>query len=108
MVLTTVSVDVLITETEFEKKFTTYTFVPSGATANPCGLDPTGMSLMTVCVAVSTTETELECWFAIYARLLSGKKSTPHGPLPTVIVATTVSHKSVAMTETVLVAEFAT
>jgi hypothetical protein len=56
----TVLVAVLITETELDSEFATYTRAPSGVKATPMGLAPTPIVALTVFVAVSTTETELE------------------------------------------------
>jgi hypothetical protein len=56
----TVLVAVLITETELDWEFATYTRDPSGVNATPIGLAPTPIVAFTVLVAVSTTETELE------------------------------------------------
>jgi hypothetical protein len=39
--------------------------LPSGLTATPKGLRPTGIVAMTVSVAVSITDTVLEFWFVM-------------------------------------------
>jgi hypothetical protein len=56
----TVFVAVSITDTVFDPRLVMYTFLPSGGTATPPGLRPTGIVALTVFVAVSITCTVLE------------------------------------------------
>src|SRR5581483_7832679 len=101
MVVVTVLVAVLITDTVLAVKFATYTRVPSGVTAMPSGFAPTGTVATIVLVAVLITETLLLALplFATYTRVPSGLTATPRGPAPaareivvmTVLVATSIT-----------------
>jgi len=64
----TVFVEVLITDTEAESVFVTYTLLPSGLTHTPTGSDPTVMVDTTVFFAVLITLTVFPPVLAIYAK----------------------------------------
>src|SRR5579871_2224821 len=88
-VAVTVLVAVLMTEIFCDVRLAISTRLPSGVTAMPAGVMPTGMVAVTVFVAVLMTETLLDPWLTTYAVAPFGVIATCTGLVPTGIVVTT-------------------
>ena len=91
IVVVTVFVAVLMTDTVLELKFVTYMYFPSGVATKRNGYKPTGTVATTLLVAALITETAFEPWVATYIVELSGVIAIPEGIEPTGILVTTES-----------------